>query len=163
MKFRRLGLSLALCLFGIASGLSAQPAASVSKTVGTDPGSACTGNQTTLYVPAGTTVYYCYQIDNLGGSTIFYNLTDNRLGSLATLRAVNGTTTDQITASTTFAGGNLTNTAQWSFAGGPLSSGPVEVFQAANVGVPALSDAGLIGLGVLLLSAGFLLTRHSNS
>jgi hypothetical protein len=163
MNFRRFGLLLALCVFGTSSGLYAQAAASVLKTVGTDPESACSGNQTILSVPAGTTVFYCYTIENLTNSTFLYNLTDNRLGSLATLRPVNALATDQIIANTTFAGpGNVTNTAQWTSPGGPLSSGPVIVFAAANIGVPALSDAALIGLGVLLVSAGFVLTRHSN-
>ncbi len=58
-----------------------QPAISLVKTVGTTPGvCAATDN---ISVPAGTTVYYCYQVENTGDVTLnFHDLVDSELGAL---------------------------------------------------------------------------------
>ena len=60
-----------------------QPAIDLNKTVGTVPGVCATTNKVT--VPAGTEVYYCYQIENTGNVTFTYHsLVDSELGTLAT-------------------------------------------------------------------------------
>ncbi len=59
-----------------------QPAIDLNKTVGTVPGVSATTNKVT--VPAGTEVYYCYQIENTGNVTFTYHsLVDSELGTLA--------------------------------------------------------------------------------
>lgn len=55
----------------------------VTKTVGTDPTTCATTD--TLTVPAGTTVYYCYQVENTGNVTYTtHTVVDDVLGPLAT-------------------------------------------------------------------------------
>ncbi|HRQ40767.1 MAG TPA: proprotein convertase P-domain-containing protein [Chloroflexota bacterium] len=55
------------------------PAISLSKTVGTTPGVCATTDEIT--VGAGTTVYYCYQVENTGDTTLnFHDLVDTELG-----------------------------------------------------------------------------------
>lgn len=55
------------------------PAISLSKTVGTTPGVCATTDEIT--VAAGTTVYYCYQVENTGDVTFnFHDLVDTELG-----------------------------------------------------------------------------------
>ena len=59
------------------------PEIELNKTVGTVPGVCATTNKIT--VPAGTEVYYCYQIENTGDVTLTYHsLVDTELGTLAT-------------------------------------------------------------------------------
>ena len=55
----------------------------VTKTVGTEPGVCATTSSIT--VPAGTTVYYCYTVANTGGVTLNYHtLVDDQLGTIFT-------------------------------------------------------------------------------
>ena len=53
----------------------------LNKTVGTVPGVCATTNKVT--VPAGTEVYYCYQVENTGDVTLnFHDLDDSELGEI---------------------------------------------------------------------------------
>ena len=59
----------------------AAPGITLSKTVGTTPGVCATTSKVT--VAAGTTVYYCYQVENTGNVTFTYHsLVDSELGTL---------------------------------------------------------------------------------
>ena len=58
------------------------PAIELNKTVGTVPGVCATTSKVT--VPYGTSVYYCYQIQNTGNVTLnLHSLVDDQLGTLA--------------------------------------------------------------------------------
>ncbi len=60
-----------------------QSTIAVTKTVGTDPTSCATSS--TIAVPYGTTVYYCYAIENTGNVTYTtHTIDDSVLGNLAT-------------------------------------------------------------------------------
>jgi 3D (Asp-Asp-Asp) domain-containing protein len=73
-----------------ATGLSATDTATATvtvasieivKTVGTDPG-VC-GTESSITVPAGTEVYYCYTVTNTGDATLnLHTLVDDQLGTL---------------------------------------------------------------------------------
>jgi hypothetical protein len=53
----------------------------ITKTVGTEPGVCATTSSIT--VPAGTTVYYCYTVTNTGGVTLnYHDLDDDQLGTI---------------------------------------------------------------------------------
>jgi hypothetical protein len=55
----------------------------IVKTVGTDPG-VC-GTESSITVPAGTEVYYCYTVTNTGDVTLnLHDLVDDQLGTLFT-------------------------------------------------------------------------------
>ncbi len=57
------------------------PEIALAVTVGTDPLSC--GTDTSLVVPAGTTVFYCYTVSNLGDLTLsLHDLSDDQLGTL---------------------------------------------------------------------------------
>ncbi|MER2600278.1 MAG: proprotein convertase P-domain-containing protein, partial [Caldilineales bacterium] len=59
------------------------PAIVMTKTVGTVPGVCATTSKVT--VPSGTTVYYCYQVENSGNVTMtVHSLVDDQLGTLLT-------------------------------------------------------------------------------
>jgi subtilisin-like proprotein convertase family protein len=59
------------------------PAIEIMKTVGTAPG-VCAATST-ITVPAGTTVYYCYTVMNTGNVTLnLHDLSDNELGPIFT-------------------------------------------------------------------------------
>ncbi|MGB4966075.1 MAG: choice-of-anchor D domain-containing protein, partial [Microgenomates group bacterium] len=59
------------------------PSITMVKTVGTTPG-VCSGT-TSITVPAGTTVYYCYAVTNTGNVAFgLHNLSDNILGTIFT-------------------------------------------------------------------------------
>jgi subtilisin-like proprotein convertase family protein len=59
------------------------PAIELNKTVGTVPAVCAATNQ--ISVPYGTSVYYCYQIENTGSVTMtVHSLVDDQLGTLAT-------------------------------------------------------------------------------
>ena len=59
------------------------PAISLNKTVGTTPGVCATTS--TITVAAGTTVYYCYEVTNIGDVTFTtHDLVDDQLGGLLT-------------------------------------------------------------------------------
>ena len=63
--------------------IPAQSTIAVTKTVGTDPTTCATGS--TIAVPYGTTVYYCYAIQNTGNVTYTtHTIDDSALGNLAT-------------------------------------------------------------------------------
>lgn len=58
-----------------------QPQIDLHKTVGVDSGACAT--TTTITVPTGTTVYYCYTVKNTGNVTLpVHTLMDNKLGNL---------------------------------------------------------------------------------
>ena len=60
-----------------------QPAVVVTKTVGTDPTACATTDAIT--VPAGSVVYYCYQVENTGNITFTnHTVVDSVMGPLAT-------------------------------------------------------------------------------
>lgn len=60
-------------------------AITLDKTVGTTP-AVCAGTST-IAVPPGTTVYYCYTVTNTGNVTLnLHDLTDDQLGVLFTLQ-----------------------------------------------------------------------------
>ncbi|MFZ2487499.1 MAG: proprotein convertase P-domain-containing protein, partial [Anaerolineae bacterium] len=59
------------------------PGIVLTKTVGTTPGVCATTSKVT--VPTGTTVYYCYQVENSGNVTMtVHSLVDDQLGTLLT-------------------------------------------------------------------------------
>lgn len=62
---------------------AANPAITLNKTVGTVPAVCAATNQ--ISVPYGTSVYYCYQVQNTGNVTMtMHSLVDDQLGTLAT-------------------------------------------------------------------------------
>ncbi|MEW5986508.1 MAG: hypothetical protein AB1791_07745 [Chloroflexota bacterium] len=64
---------------GTVLGGGGEPAISLDKTVGTDPGACATGD--TITVPAGTDVTYCYEVTNTGTITLTtHDLVDSELG-----------------------------------------------------------------------------------
>jgi len=61
--------------------VEAEPAIEIVKTVGTTPG-VCAATST-ITVPAGATVYYCYTVTNTGNVTLnLHDLTDDQLGAI---------------------------------------------------------------------------------
>jgi|GEM_PF-1344800 len=61
--------------------VQAEPAIEIVKTVGVDPGVCST--ESSITVPAGTEVYYCYTVTNTGDVTLnFHDLVDDQLGTI---------------------------------------------------------------------------------
>lgn len=99
----------------------------LEKTVGTDP-AACAATSS-IIVPAGTDVTYCYEVTNSGGITLtHHDLADSELGTilsgfpfeLAPAASV------FITQSVTNVQANVTNTATWT----AYNAGPTDVVSA---------------------------------
>lgn len=67
--------------FQVIGSIGLQPAIVLTKTVGTDATSCATGS--TISVPYGSTVYYCYTVTNTGNVTLTdHTLTDDVLGTV---------------------------------------------------------------------------------
>lgn len=107
------------CIF-TAGTLTVALAESISlvKTVGTAPGVCATTS--TLSVPEGTTVYYCYTVTNNTTQTLgVHNLTDDKLGTILTSAAYNlaaGASASTVALGKTVsatATSTVTNTATW--------------------------------------------------
>lgn len=85
MVFNRLVVrgmwTIVLCAMVVAPAFGQAPAISLSKTVGTTPGVCAT--TTSITVPAGTEVYYCFQAQNTGDVTFnYHDLDDDQLGTV---------------------------------------------------------------------------------
>ncbi|MBX3059499.1 MAG: proprotein convertase P-domain-containing protein [Anaerolineae bacterium] len=96
----------------------AAPAISLTKTVGTDPAVCATTDEIT--VVAGSTVYYCYEVENTGNVTLnLHDLVDDELGAIFT--GLNYALTPGSSVNTVAAGLTIsatinvttTNTATW--------------------------------------------------
>ena len=91
-----------------------QPAVVVTKTVGTDP-TAC-ATTSSISVPYGSTVYYCYQVENTGNVTLTHHtIDDNVLGNLGTAvpYTLAPAATYWFTASYTLITPDVTNVVTW--------------------------------------------------
>jgi hypothetical protein len=88
----------------------------LTKTVGTVPAT-CAATDS-IVVASGTTVYYCYEVENTGGVTFeFHDLVDDQLGQLLDNEPVTlapGATFQHIESDV--AGGTVTNTGTWTAA-----------------------------------------------
>lgn len=94
------------------------PAVSLSKTVGTEPGVCATTD--TITVESGTEVYYCYTVTNEGDVTLsLHDLADDQLGAILTGFAYDlapGASVDTVAAGLTLTATIMTtttNTAVW--------------------------------------------------
>lgn len=155
-----------------------EPSNPVSKTVGTVDG-ICT-NDSSIVVPSGTTVYYCYSLIDPPPANYSYNVTDDILG----LIALNGNgavnqTFEVFRSQRVFA--NVTNIGTFSlFLDRGLSNstrgGFFEFTDNATVGVvdngsggfgnfnpaiPTLSEIAMFSFGILLIGGAFLVLRRT--
>lgn len=99
-----------------------QPGIEIAKTVGTDP-SVCAASDE-IYVPAGSDVYYCYEVTNTGTLTLtMHDLVDSELGQLLTGFPFDLTpgSSAYLTASATI-NATTVNTATWT----AYNPGPVD-------------------------------------
>ncbi len=90
------------------------PNISLNKTVGTVSG-VCAATDA-IAVVSGTTVYYCYEVENIGTVPFeFHTLVDDQLGTLLTdfPWTLNPTDTYQYIESAVIAGASVTNNATW--------------------------------------------------
>ncbi|MEO8195263.1 MAG: hypothetical protein ABI689_00930 [Thermoanaerobaculia bacterium] len=144
------------------------PGLALTKTVGTVPG-VCAATSS-INVPAGTTVYYCYTATNTGTVAFgLHTLVDDQLGpifsgfayALAPGASVN-TVAEGFNASAVMSI-TTTNVATWTAstaAGGPsteaTATATVTVIDGPPVAeIPTLSPGGLAGLGALIALAAF--------
>ncbi len=102
------------------------PAIVLTKTVGTTPGVCATTDD--ISVAEGTTVYYCYQVENIGNVTFdYHDLVDNRLGTIldgSAYALAPGALYPQVIVSATLSATTV-NTATWAAyttVGGPAAS-----------------------------------------
>ena len=137
-----------------------------TKTVGLLPPPAC-GSNSSITVPPGTTVYFCYTLVNNSGANFSYNLFDNVLGTVATNATSSYGTTDRQfkswSAYTNSTGVPVVNQASWQVAGSAIqfsaAAATVSLQDQLN-SVPALAPAGLLALGGVLLAAGLVFLRR---
>lgn len=123
------------------------PAISLTKTVGTTAG-VCAATST-ITVPAGTTVYYCYTVTNTGNVPLnLHDLADDQLGTIFTGFAhalAPGASVDTVTAGLSIPAVinvTTTNTATWT----AYNAGPADTAQAqASATVTVLQPASVTG------------------
>ena len=119
---------------------------SLAKTVGTDPGSCASSDA--LTVTAGTTVFYCYTVENTGSVTVsVHSLQDDKLGSILQdypyVLGPGGTT--YVTASASIASPTV-NVATWSAYDGAqtvtaVDSATVNLLPGSAPGAPTITSA----------------------
>lgn len=151
----------------------------IAKTVGTTPG-VCT-NDSSITVPAETTVYYCYSLSNPPPYNYTYNVTDDILGPIAQGMAGPNETFAFLEPQQIFA--NVTNIGTFDFFvdsgnGTVLGRGGMSASfnDSATVGVvdngsggsgqynpaiPTLSEIALFSFGILLIGGAFLVLRRT--
>ena len=166
--------SKAFLPFALAAVLLAGPAANAgylpsnmtaTKTVGILPPPNC-GATSSIVVPTGATVYFCYTLLNNSGANVTYSLVDNVLGLVAANRTVTpGTTDRQFMPWSVYSNATsvpVVNVASWKVApsGAEFSSASASVTASDQVNVPSLAPAGLLALGGALLLAGLLFLRR---
>ncbi len=129
------------------------PAISLIKTVGTDAGVCATTDEIT--VAAGTTVYYCYEVENTGNVTLnLHDLVDDELGTIFT--GLNYALTPGSSVNTVAAGLTIsatinvptTNTATWTaYNAGPSDEATATASATVNIAapVPAISLTKTVG------------------
>ena len=131
-----------------------EPAITVNKTVGLDPGTCASSSNITVL--EGTTVYYCYEVTNVGSVTLtLHDLDDDQLGTIFTGLAyylAPGASVDTVAAGLTISAVmnvTTTNTATWT----AYNPGPANVVTAqatATVNVvprqPAIELVKTVGL-----------------
>lgn len=123
------------------------PSISLTKTVGTAPGVCAATNA--IAVPAGTTVYYCYTVQNTGTATLnLHDLVDDRLGAIfsgLSYSLTPGSSVDTVAAGLSIPAvmnATTTNTATWT----AYNTGPVNSVQAqASATVTVLQPANVFG------------------
>ena len=158
---RKLARAISVLVVCAVSASAAQAFLSTTetKTVGLAPPPAC-GGSSSITVPIGTTVWYCYTITAGGNVTLNYALVDDKLGTIsANGHMVGGT--DQLFASAVV-NSPVVNVAKWetSIINGSVfgtANATVNVF---NNPVPALAPPALLMLGGALLFAGLFLLRR---
>ena len=148
---------LAICAVS-ASAAEAFISFTATKTVGLAPPPACAG-ASSITVPSGTTVYYCYTLTAGGNITLNYALVDDQLGTITSSGHMVGGTDQQFASA--IVNSRVTNIATWETS---VSKG--SVFGTANATVdvfnpvPALAPPSLLMLGGALLFAGLFLLRR---
>jgi hypothetical protein len=156
-KLARVLLVLVFCALS-ASAAQAFISFTTTKTVGLAPPPACAGSSS-ITVPSGTTVWYCYTITTAGNVTLNYALVDDQLGTITSSGHMVGGTDQQFAS--TVANSRVTNIAKWetSIANGSVfgtANATVDIFNP----VPALAPPALLMLGGALLFAGLFLLRR---
>ncbi len=127
------------------------PGIALGKTVGTDPSTCATTSSIT--VPAGTEVYYCYTVENTGDLTLnLHDLVDDQLGTIFagfSYALTPGSSVNTVAAGLSIPAvisSDTTNTATWTaYNSGP--TGPVDV---ASSGASATVTVELGDPGILV-------------
>lgn len=142
-----------------------EPAISLAKTVGTDPGVCAATDQ--IVVANGTNIYYCFEVTNTGSVTLgLHDLVDSHLGTI-----LSGFLYDLVPGASFFllvqdvADATVTNTATWTAA--IIDGQSAEAEDSATVVVldtlieiPTLSGLGLGALILVLAMLGLMLLRR---
>lgn len=147
---------------GVGEGLAE---ITLSKTVGTDPGVCATTDQ--IAVPNGTTVYYCFEVTNIGGVSLgLHDLVDSHLGTILddfAYALAPGASVFLVVPDV--ADATVTNTATWTAT--PAAGEPVEASDSATVialdtlvEIPTLSGIGLAALAGALGALALLILRR---
>jgi hypothetical protein len=146
------------------------PSIAVTKTVGTDP--AVCAATSSITVPAGSTVYYCYTVTNTGDVAFgLHDLDDDQLGNIFTGLAyvlAPGASVNTVAAGLTIpAVINVptVNVATWTAyndvpADGVQGQATASVQIEAAQAIPTLHGLGLLVLVVLLAGTGVLVLRR---
>lgn len=159
MRYTKCAVTALVCVAIFSFRAWARPLPTTAKTVGLAPPPACAG-ASSITVPSGTTVWYCYTVTTGGNLTLNYALVDNQLGTITTTGQVPSSGTDRQFASTTVTA-PVTNIATWetSVENGTIfgnASASVDIFNP----VPTLAPPALLMLGAALLFAGLFLLRR---
>ncbi len=146
------------------------PSISLSKTVGTTPGVCATTSSIT--VPEGSTVYYCYTVTNTGDTAFaMHDLVDDQLGTIFTgfgYALAPGASIDTVTAGVNVSAVinvPTTNVGTWtaynaSVGDGVQGQATATVDVTAAEAIPTLHGFGLLMLVLLLAGAGVLALRR---
>ncbi len=126
------------------------PAIRVSKTVGTEAGVCASTNE--IDVLAGTAVYYCYTVTNIGDVTLsLHDLVDDELGTILDGFAYNllpGASVNTVAAGLTISSTIMTttvNTAVWTAYNDATISATAEATATVNVVNPAIRISKTVG------------------